>query len=690
MRKRAKSGHFPMRFRQPHSFSISIFFKFSGSTAKICMMPLTESPGFQMPTPDLDNNLFECDCPENTIFENNVCKRIIADIVYKYIDAHELVHSDSTLHSFSFPRTTMPYSFWKVRTFQHDFCSIGDIFVRKVTPRGEPSLKHVVLKEIKEGALAMPDGFNLAFSSIGFVSRDIMHVYSMVAPRGYQCLGSVAMKDGEGLPDRTKYCCVKTEYLIEGNLIPRFKFESGVIYTIERQKMDSRGLITGSFKTLTSSGEARQHDWLLNAELSSKVQLSYDPSVHIPKDIDVFETQEMVRSYTAPDSSFSVWRPIAKEGFNIVTHHISRGIEKPGIGFILRTSDSINFALPESYIHIRRLAEGKNETDDPSHAYVYSAVCPANYVALGSAITTGGFPKPGEFYCVLAKHTTPIMADNIEPSATANLATIEALPLSSPICPKCKMQQGINAIFPAKGSVQTEILEDAHKLPISPISILKTEEINYFTEKPISEIIVTGFNYEMNKAKYNKKPPENINTLTVINHSHIPQNVAKTVEYTTSESSSLTFGIGIAVGTKMKVFQKKIKHKYGSTEVNIDKTKTIETTATYGTETVEETKDTIEVGMEIQWNSTMTATIISEKFTSTIPFTATLKKIYYDGTTSTGKSGGIFKGVHVSNVIVQYSENKSLQPGDDEEESAVGESHDTENKPIICHDPKPG
>ena len=639
-----------------------------------------------------DNNNFECDCPENTIYENNDCKKIVPDIVYKYIDAHEFIHSVDTLHSNAFPGTSMPYSFWKVRIFQHDFCSVGDIFVRKVTPNGEPSLKHVVLKEIKEGALARPAGFNLEFSSQKSGSKDYIQVYSMVAPEGYGCLGSVVMKGRDGQPERTQYCCVKTEYLIDGNLIPRFKFKRGAIYSVERKKMDSRGLILGTFQTLKLpiSRETGQTNWLLNAEVAGKVQLSYNPSAHIPKDIDVYETQEMVKSFTAPDSSFSVWRPIEKEGFNIVTHHISRGIEKPGIGFIFRASDSINFALPESYIHIKRLPEGRNETDEPSHAFVFSAVCPANYVALGAAITTGGFPKPGEFYCILRQHAIPIISENIQPSASVHLATIEALPLSSTICPKCEMQQGINAIFPAGGNNRNNILENANNLPISPIWILKTEVINYFTEKPISEIIVTGINYEMNRAKYDKKPPENINTLTVINRSHIPQNVAKTVEYTSTESKSYSFGVEIAVGTVLRIFDKKMEAGSNSIEIKIDKTVTYEFSASYGRDTVKETTDTIEVGMEIEWKSKMSATIISEKFTSTIPFTATLKKIYYDGTTSTGKSGGIFKGVHVSNVIVQYSENKPLEPADDEEESAEEESDDTNEDSIICHDPKPG
>ena len=58
--------------------------------------------------------------------------------------------------------------------------------------------------------------------------------------------------------------------------------------------------------------------------------------------------------------------------------------------------------------------------------------------------------------------------------------------------------------------------------------------------------------YEFNKAKYEKKPPQNLNKLSVINRSHIPQNIAKTVEYTTTSTSGWSFGVGIGIGQCLK------------------------------------------------------------------------------------------------------------------------------------------
>ena len=43
--------------------------------------------------------------------------------------------------------------------------------------------------------------------------------------------------------------------------------------------------------------------------------------------------------------------------------------------------------------------------------------------------------------------------------------------------------------------------------------------------------------------------------LTVINHSHIPQNVAKTIEYTTTSSESWNLGFGVALGTTITLLK---------------------------------------------------------------------------------------------------------------------------------------
>ena len=75
-----------------------------------------------------------------------------------------------------------------------------------------------------------------------------------------------------------------------------------------------------------------------------------------------------------------------------------------------------------------------------------------------------------------------------------------------------------------------------------------------------------------------------------------------------------------------------------------------------------------------------------DQFKSNIPFTATLTKIYFDGTVSTDISKGVFRGVHVNKVNVQYGQSESL------EDAEIGKPRDrnriTDEKDMaVCHDP---
>ena len=170
-------------------------------------------------------------------------------------------------------------------------------------------------------------------------------------------------------------------------------------------------------------------------------------------------------------------------------------------------------------------------------------------------MTTGSEPGPGEYYCVSRDFAMPIMAENVESSHSPDLAHIEALRRNSEHCPNCPSQQGINAILPA-GDWQ-----NAHKHAISMPYILEADKINYFSEKPVTHVVVTNIEYEWGKAKDEKKPPQNLNKLTVINRSHIPQNVAKTIEYTTTTTSSWSFAVGIGFGTTVTLIDQEFGDK---------------------------------------------------------------------------------------------------------------------------------
>ena len=621
-------------------------------------------PGIECVSSVEDNFAFECLCPENTRFKNNKCEQIVGDIVYKLIDSHELIWRASG---------ELPLSIWRVRQFQMDYYSVGDLAVTSLVGNSQPMLKHLVLQWNKAGALDLPKSAELIQETSGGV-----RIYDLV-PRSpdYTCLGSIAVKKGEE-PDISRYCCVKNDYVTSAKEIPLFKWYSSALYGSIRSKLTA--VIASTFKArkeILPNGTTGTYQLDVS---DHRVTPSYDLA-DPKKVIDVFEIFDMTLIWKSSTDEYSIWRPIAKSGYHIVTHHVSRGSSRPNIGYMIKSSDPDMIAMPESYTFVKQVPEGYNLADKKVSAFIFSVNCPSGFVSLGAAVTTGSVPGPGEFYCIAAQFATPIISANVKPSYSPDLAFIEALKPFSEHCLNCPFQQGLNAILPASD------WDNSSKHIISLPYILQSWLVNYYSEKPISRVVVTDISYDMNKAKYDRKPPQNLNTLTVINRSHIPQNVAKTLEFSVTNSKSFSFGVGIGFGTKVTLFDKSKKVGPAEFSAKIETEYNIETTFSYGEVQNIETIDSIEVAMEVSWTSKMSATITADKFTSNIPFVAKMKKYYFDGTTGVGQIEGIFNGVHMSNVHVQYGENKQLEPSELSLETEEVRNEETETGKEICHDP---
>ena len=101
-------------------------------------------------------------------------------------------------------------------------------------------LKHMLLKEVKVGALAYPESLKLVQ-----ITDDGVKFYDLVAPEGYTCLGSIAVKKDEQ-PDLTRYCCPKNKYLTDAEHKLVFKWPESFIYTPTRSSPS--GVIASTFK----------------------------------------------------------------------------------------------------------------------------------------------------------------------------------------------------------------------------------------------------------------------------------------------------------------------------------------------------------------------------------------------------------------------------------------------------------
>ena len=104
-------------------------------------------------------------------------------------------------------------------------------------------LKHVLLKAVKEGSLAMPESVKLIQTT-----EEGVRIYDLIAPEGYTCLGGIAVKKDKE-PDVTRYCCPRNEYLIEADKKAIFKWENSAIYSSARTAPG--GVIASTFKAET-------------------------------------------------------------------------------------------------------------------------------------------------------------------------------------------------------------------------------------------------------------------------------------------------------------------------------------------------------------------------------------------------------------------------------------------------------
>ena len=224
-------------------------------------------------------------------------------------------------------------------------------------------------------------------------------------------------------------------------------------------------------------------------------------------------------------------------------------------------------------------------------------------------------------------------------------------------------EQGLRAMF-------------AHQskdgLPLNPY-FLKAGFYNYIAEKPVIKAEVFDVEYDFdNEEKVND--PKTVDVTYVINKSSSTQECTRIVEFSTSKttsfsfSNSLSWSIETSVEFDIPLFAKETTTMGSSTTIGFDS----------GSEFEETMSDTIQARVLVPTMRKVKATINGRKYRSDIPYTATVKKTYFDMTTSKSKVAGIFEGVEVSEVTVIYGDDYPLTPEDlesDEDDSPQDSPH---------------
>ena len=79
-----------------------------------------------------------------------------------------------------------------------------------------------------------------------------------------------------------------------------------------------------------------------------------------------------------------------------------------------------------------------------------------------------------------------------------------------------------------------------------------------------------------------------------------------------------------------------------------------------GKETTETKTDTIEAQIEISEKSKIAVTITGQRYTAKVPWTGFQTKYYTDGSITTSTVTGVFTGVQINEIGVQYGRETSL------------------------------
>ena len=284
---------------------------------------------------------------------------------------------------------------------------------------------------------------------------------------------------------------------------------------------------------------------------------------------------------------------------------------------------------------------------------VWRPNCPAGFVALGTVFTEFCTrPTLGDIYCVKHEYATPVDDWEVKYKSKAfspyqgggAVALLKAAPDKD-------LQRDLLTFGATQNSGEYKIIDKP-----MPFFALTRSATRYQAEKPVVKAKMGDVLFDfsnMNKKVENVK----MNPITISNYHNLPQKVHRTLTYEDIKETSFTGSWKMAYGTTVQVivlipvinYKLDVKTSVSSSWEGID-----------GEVNKNTTTESMKATVDVPANSKMTATIIANKYTSDIPYTAMMTKYYYDGSTTSYPVEGMYKGVTIDEVQVQYSESQEL------------------------------
>ena len=142
-----------------------------------------------------------------------------------------------------------------------------------------------------------------------------------------------------------------------------------------------------------------------------------------------------------------------------------------------------------------------------------------------------------------------------------------------------------------------------------------------------------------------KANPTELNSASLENYSHIPQTVTRTLSYTDERSFEFDMGQSVTSGFNVDV---EVEIQIPTISTQIDINTAVSTSFSKGWENgkafVDSETKAITAAMEIPDNHKLEVVVVANQFETNVPYSATLTKKFYDGSSEKVKISGTFKG----------------------------------------------
>lgn len=572
-------------------------------------------------------------------------------IIYKRLDTYEKVWDDKGTKS------DYHLSVWRAANNENDFYLLGDCATDASDYHIPPTFFSLAVKS-KGDALSAPVGATLIWSTEPPArSNADVSFYQLHPAEGYTCLGDVAVKGLNNQPDLDKYRCVKDEFLVDAASDTFLWWDKNSkagkalsVYAVTQDPADTYGLPGQHFiGTPNYNPPAGRSIKLLKDDRVAVIDV-WDTPVPQNNPINVYEVKhggvftEMWNDHKSKAyKALTIWRPNAQTDYDLVSlGDIAVGnYELPPVGYLFKALEPDVFTTPIQFTQVYK----DTDTGAAMNLIIWQPTCLSGYRALGYIATDyqdqpdydimrcvrEDLTEPGDFHFVWDDHGT---------GGKLPVRVFEVIQ---------KGGQGQDLKLMSASDSYTN-------MPKRAAYVLKDSAINYFSEKPIRSMEVTNVIYEEPEGTLESTPAE-VTTTLIRNLDDEPQLSETEMSFTLSKEDTWNFAGGMQYGIETEIT--------AGVPLVAESKITYSQQASFSYETGGSTTTTKEVSAtakpNVQGKSEMRVFIKANHYTTSIPYKASVKKTYFDGSTATSEMHGVYEGVEVADWYIQYGESVPIE-----------------------------